>query len=325
MPSITTRSYRGTDAPVVAEGLDAASEQLAAGAGVVWVDVQDPTPDALARLAAQLHLHPLAVEDALESHQRDKYVHYEEHVFLVAHAVELDVDLAELRVTELDVFVGDRWLVTVRRGGDEWLEQALARWDTLRAHAGCHLGIAVHALLTVVLDGYVQTIDRFEEFYDAVADRIFDDEPVEPSAKRHWFEMRRALSRFHRIVRPLRDALGAVVEEDIARFASESATYLRDVEGELASAAAEVEALRELADHLVDANLELRDFRQNVVMKKVTSWAAIIAVPTLVTGYYGMNVPFPGEDETWGVVTSSGLAVAGAVVLYVLFRRRGWL
>ena len=81
----------------------------------------------------------------------------------------------------------------------------------------------------------------------------------------------------------------------------------------------------DLVDHLVDANLVLRDYRQNQVMKKVTSWAAIIAVPTLVTGYYGMNVPFPGSGETWGVATSSVVAVGCAGALYLTFRRKGWL
>jgi magnesium transporter len=325
MPSITTRSYRETGAPVVADGLDTAAALLAEEGTVVWVDVDEPSEATLAALASQLHLHPLAVEDALQSHQRDKYVHYDAHVLLVAHAAQLDVDAAELRLTELDVFVGERWLVTVRRGGDEWLSRALARWDQVRPYTGCHLGIAVHALLTVVLDSYVQTIDRFEAFYEDVADRIFTDEPTDPAAQRRWFEMRRALNRFDRVVRPLSEALRTVVDQDLDRLPTEVATYLRDVAGELAGVAAEVASLRELADHLVDSDLVLRDYRQNVVMKKVTSWAAIIAVPTLVTGYYGMNVPFPGEHEVWGVVASSGLAVAGGGALYAVFRRRGWL
>ena len=86
-----------------------------------------------------------------------------------------------------------------------------------------------------------------------------------------------------------------------------------------------MQALRELVDHLVDANMVLRDYRQNLIMKKVTSWAAIIAVPTLVTGFYGMNVPYPGSGETWGVVTASGVAVAFSSGLYVLFKKKSWL
>ena len=86
-----------------------------------------------------------------------------------------------------------------------------------------------------------------------------------------------------------------------------------------------MQALRELVDHLVDANMVLRDYRQNLIMKKVTSWAAIIAVPTLVTGFYGMNVPYPGSGETWGVVTASAIGIGFSTALYVLFKRKSWL
>jgi len=325
MGSITTRSYQGDEERVTVDDLDAVSDLLAGGCDIVWIDLDDPTKDDLTRIADELGLHHLAVEDALESHQRDKYVHYEKHVFLVAHAVELDVEEADLRKFELDVFIGDRWLVTVSRGAERWIERVVARWDKARRVAGCRVGVAVYALLDVVVGGYFDTIDRFESFYDGAADQVFGEEPIEPAAHRHWFEMRRSLNLFDRIVRPLTDALGTVVGNDIDHFAPESAPYLRDVAGELARASAEVDALRELVEHLVDANLVLRDFRQNLVMKKVTSWAAIIAVPTLVTGWYGMNVPFPGSGEPWGVITSTAVAVGCSGALYGLFRRKGWL
>src|SRR6185312_8839928 len=147
----------------------------------------------------------------------------------------------------------------------------------------------------------------------------------EPKANRDWFDMRRALNQFDRTVGPLSDALLTVVSDDLSHFAPESGPYLRDVAGELERASGEVDSLRELVDHLVDANMVLRDYRQNVIMKKVTSWAAIIAVPTLVTGFYGMNVPYPGNGETWGVFTSSGIALAFSSFLYVLFKKKSWL
>ena len=116
-----------------------------------------------------------------------------------------------------------------------------------------------------------------------------------------------------------------MVADDLERFPDAASPYLRDVAGEIGRASSEVDALRELVDHIVDANLVLRDYRQNVVMKKVTSWAAIIAVPTLITGFYGMNVPYPGSGETWGVVAATGLAVGCSGSLYLLFRRKQWL
>ena len=326
MGSITTRSYPGGEEKVTTGDLDEVSDLIGShDCDVVWVDLDRPTKDELLQLAGELGLHHLAVEDALDPHQRDKYVHYEHHVFLVAHFAALDVDAAELRTTELDVFIGEQWLVTVHHGAADIIARVAQRWDKARRFAGTRLGVAVYSLLDVVVDGYFETIDRFEVFYDEAADQVFGEQPIEPQFHRHWFEMRRALNQFDRIVRPLTEAMATVVDQDIDRFGIESAPYLRDAEGELTRASAEVDSLRELVDHLVDANLVLRDYRQNQVMKKVTSWAAIIAVPTLVTGYYGMNVPYPGSGETWGVVTSSAVALGCSGALYLLFRRKSWL
>jgi magnesium transporter len=325
MGSITTRSYLGEAEWVTKDDLDLVSDLLDGKSEVVWVDIDDPTKEDLGRLADELGLHPLSVDDALDPHQRDKYVHYDNHVFLVAHGVKLDVDQAALTMVELDVFIGERWLVTVRHGGDELFDLVLARWQRARHLAGSHVGVAVYAVLDVIVDGYFDTIDRFEAFYDDVADHVFGESPIEPKSHRHWFEMRRALNQFDRIVGPLSDAMVTVVSQDLRHFAPESEPYLRDAAGELGRASSEVDAVRELVNHLVDANMLLRDYRQNLIMKKVTSWAAIIAVPTLVTGFYGMNVPYPGFGETWGVEVSSLIAVACSGGLYALFKHKSWL
>jgi magnesium transporter len=292
---------------------------------LVWTDLDDPTPEQLEQLAAELGLHHLSVEDALDRHQRDKYVHYEHHVFLVCHAIELDVGRAELRTDELDVFAGAQWLVTVHHGRGDLIERCVDRWERSRELGAHGVGFAVYCLLDVVVDGYFDTIDQFETYYDQVADRVFAETPIEPTAHRQWFEMRKALNTLDRILGPLAEAVRTIVDQDLSRFQDEAAPYLRDVAGEVTRASSEVDALRELVNHIVDANLLLRDFRQNVVMKKVTSWAAIIAVPTLVTGWYGMNVPYPGSGETWGVVAAAAVSAGCSGVLYVLFRRRGWL
>ncbi len=246
-------------------------------------------------------------------------------MFLVGHAVSLDIEQAALSTVELDVFIGERWLVTVRHGGDELMDTIMTRWQKARTLVGTTVGAAVYSILDVIVDGYFDVIDRFEAFYDDAADSVFGESPIEPKFHRHWFEMRRALNQFDRIVGPLAEALLTVVDQDMKRFTPESEPYLRDAAGELGRASAEVDSLRELVGHLVDSNMVLRDYRQNLVMKKVTSWAAIIAVPTLVTGFYGMNVPYPGYEETWGVIASSAIALSFSGGLYVLFKKKSWL
>ena len=326
MGSITTRAY-GTQVADVESGvdLDAVSDLLASACELVWIDMDSPAPKELQQLADELGLHHLSVEDALDSHQRDKYVHFEHHVFLVGHAIELDVERATLVTTEIDAFIGDRWIVTVHHGGGEFIDRVASRFDKARELGGRSVGFVMYALLDVISDGYFDTIDAFERYYDEAADRVFGETPIEPNKHRQWFEMRKALNEFDRIIGPLSEALQTVVSQDLDRFPDRAAPYLRDVAGELGRASVEVDSLRELVNHIVDANLVLRDYHQNVVMKKVTSWAAIIAVPTLVTGWYGMNVPYPGSGETWGVYTSTAVAVTCSASLYVLFRSKKWL
>jgi magnesium transporter len=324
MATVIVRAYGEGDKTVEGSTLDEVSDLLGITGATLWVDLQNPSPDDMNVLADELGLHHLAVEDALERHQRDKYVHYDDHLFLVCHAVELDAERAALHTEEIDVFIGDRWLVTVHDGRRDLLDRAATRWnhEKLSQHG---VGLLLYGLFDELLDGYSDVIDAFEEYYDATADRVFADDPIEPSEQRHWFEMRRSLNQFRRTVGPLTDALSSLADRDLERFSPGVAPYLRDVAGEAGRVASEVEAVRELVGQLVEVNVTLRDFRQNTIVKKITSWAAIIAVPTLVTGWYGMNVPYPGSGETWGVITSTAVAVGASGVLYLVFRRKKWL
>ena len=321
----STHLYRRGAEPQVGHKLEDVSELLAESPTVLWIDLDSPTRQDLQVLADELGLHQLSVEDALDEHQRDKYVHFERHVFLACHAVELDIAAAVLKTMEIDIFVGDRWLVTTHQAATGLIDRIRGRWEDVRQTGGEDTGFAMYALLDVVVDGYFSALDELERFYDAVADRVFAESPIEPGDQRHWFDMRRALNQFAHIVAPLADAVDTLVARDLDRVGKASAPYLLDLQCELARASAEVTSLRELAQHLTDANLLLRDFRQNAIVKRVTSWAAILAVPTLVTGFYGMNVPYPGTGETWGVVASTGIAVGCSAGLYALFRRKGWL
>jgi magnesium transporter len=324
MATVIVRAYGEGDKTVEGSTLDEVSDLLGITGATLWVDLQDPSPDDMNILADELGLHHLAVEDALERHQRDKYVHYDDHLFLVCHAVDIDPEKAALHTEELDVFIGDRWLVTVHDGRRDLLDRAATRWnqEKLSQHG---VGLLVYGLLDELLDGYSDVIDAFEQYYDATADRVFADDPIEPAEQRHWFEMRRSLNQFRRTVGPLNDALGAMADRDLERFSPGVEPYLRDVAGEATRAASEAEALRDLVGQIVEVNVTLRDYRQNTIVKKITSWAAIIAVPTLVTGWYGMNVPFPGSAETWGVITSTSVAAGASGVLYLVFRRKKWL
>ena len=137
--------------------------------------------------------------------------------------------------------------------------------------------------------------------------------------------MRQALVRFHRLVVPMREAVSGLMRREHAAVAEDLYPYYQDVYDHILRVSESTDALRDLVSTIVETNLSLRDYRQNQVMKKVTSWAAIIAVPTLITGYYGMNVPYPGSGETSGVIASILLMVGMSGGLYVVFKRKEWL
>jgi magnesium transporter len=322
---VHTRAYRDGEVDARDFPLADVSEQLARTGVVVWIDLCTPDRDDLHQLAAELGLHELAVEDVLEPHQRPKLDHYGSHLFLVTRVVEVDAERSSLTEYELDAFVGERWLVTVRKDPKFPVERVTKRWDRTSELAKHGVPYLVYGLLDVVVDDYFDAVQAFDDYYDGVADRIFADRPLEPAKQRHWFEMRRALVRFHRLVVPMREAVSSIMRRETDAVPDELFPYYQDVYDHILRVTESADTLRDLVSTIVETNLSLRDYRQNLIMKKVTSWAAIVAVPTLVTGFYGMNVPFPGFGDTWGVYASAILVVVTAAVLYVLFRRRDWL
>jgi magnesium transporter len=325
MGQACTRCYR--KGALEAENFPVAdvSEHLDEPDTIVWVDLCGPSPEQLHELAAELGLHELAVEDALSEHQRPKLDHYATHLFLSCHAVRVDADEGRLDETEIDAFINKRWLITVRRDEGFSMEPVLQRWDRSPDLLVNGVSFLLYGLLDVVIDGYFNTVQAFDDFYDEISEGIFSERPLSPDKQRHWFQMRRALVRFHRLVVPMREAISGLMRREHHAVSEDLYPYYQDVYDHVLRVSESTDTLRDLVATIVETNLSLRDYRQNQVMKKVTSWAAIIAVPTLITGYYGMNVPYPGYGRTWGVVLSSALIVIMSAILYLTFRRRDWL
>jgi magnesium transporter len=301
------------------------SEHLERPDTIVWIDLCGPSRDQLHELAFELGLHELAVEDALEPHQRPKLDHYATHLFMVAHCVRVDEDRGELDKTEVDAFASKRWLVTVREDDGFPIEPVVERWDRSPDLAVHGVSFLLYGLLDVIVDGYFDTVQVFDEFYDKVSEGIFSERPLQPAEQRKWFEMRQALVRFHRLVVPMREAVSGLMRREHTLVDEELYPYYQDVYDHVLRVSESTEALRDLVSTIVETNLSLRDYRTNQVMKKVTSWAAIIAVPTLITGWYGMNVPYPGFARHAGVIAATVLAILGSGGLYLLFKRKDWL
>jgi len=325
MRNITTRVYR--KGVLETEGFPVAdvSEYIEEPETIVWVDFSAPSKEQLHELASELNLHELAVEDALGRHQRPKLDRYATHLFLSSHAVRVDVQSGGLDETEVDAFINERWLITVRKNDLFSIGPVLERWDRSPDLAVHGVSFLLYGLLDVIVDSYFDAVHAFDEYYEQVSEGIFSERPLDPSQQRDWFEMRRAMVRFHRLVVPMREAISSLMRREHSVVAEQLHPYFQDVYDHILRVAESSDSLRDLVGTIVETNITLRDYHQNQIVKKVSSWAAIIAVPALITGYYGMNVPYPGSGQLWGVVASAAFILGSSLALYWLFRRIDWL
>lgn len=320
-----TRVYRR--GVLDAEGFPLAevSDHLDTPDAVVWVDFCGPSKAQLHQLAGELGLHELAVEDALGPHQRPKVDYYADHLFMSCQALRVGSGQHRIESTEIDAFVGARWIVTVRKDEAFALGPVERRLDRSPELAGHGVGFLLYGLLDVVVDDYFDVVQAFEDYYDDASEGIFTGRPLDPAEQRLWFDTRRALVRFHRLVVPMREAVGSLMRRDEAAVTPELYPYFQDVYDHLLRVSEATDSLRELISTIVETNLSLQDFRQNQIVKKVSSWAAIVAIPAFLTGYFGMNVPYPGSGEPWGAVAATALIVVLSMAMYWLFKRKDWL
>lgn len=298
----------------MAEG--AAVEPQADPGAVQWLDLHDPGPEDLRGVAERFGLHPLAVEDALQEHERPKIDKYHNHLFLNVYAVGFDPADGP-RKMEISAFVMPRVLVTVRKS-DLDLESLLEDWAEAPG-----VDSLVHRLLDLVVDGQYRIAQRIDEAMDAVEDRMLGDGPAPRDVRRHGFVLRRGLATLRRAVAPMPD-----VVRDVARELAPEGhlrPYYRDVEDHARQAVDLLEHSRVRITELLDDDLAEQSNELNVVTRKLAAWAAIIAVPTALTGYFGQNLPYPGFGVWWGFLLSSALIVLSAGGLYVFLKRRGWL
>jgi magnesium transporter len=173
----------------------------------------------------------------------------------------------------------------------------------------------------VVVEGHFDAIQQLDDAVESLEDGLFDDTGSNRTIQRNTYRLRKELVELRRIVLPMREVVNTIRRSDTV----ERDGWYDDLYDNVIRAAEWTESLRDMITTVFETNLSLQDARLNIVVKKLTGWAAIIAVPTLVTGWYGQNIPYPGFSQVSGVVTSALLSVITSVVLYVMFRRRGWI
>ncbi len=305
--------------------LDDVSEHLQHESSVVWVDMCAPDMRDLQLVADELGLHALAVEDATSGRERPKFVRYNGHSFLTVYAVRLDMSTGELVTSEIAAFITSAALVTVRKDEMFPIDKLLSQWDDNEDLTRFGVGALVHGLLDFVVDGHFDAVESLDDGIEQLEDLLFDDRPHDVDVQRRSFELRKSLVLLRRVVLPMREVVNSLMRRDVGLVHEEMTHYYQDVYDHVLRATEWTESLRDLVSTILETNVTMQGNRLNVITKKVTSWAAIIAVPTAITGFYGQNLPYPGFSQESGFIASSVLIVMLSGGLYISFKRRGWL
>ena len=292
---------------------------------LVWVDHFGPDDENLDEIARGLNLHELAVEDVRKHGQRAKLNRYPSHAFLVAYARAADGDMCEV-----DFFVGPNWLVTVRETNGHGETFAIAevtrRYERIRS-LDPGVGFLLYCLLDELVDGYFGEAERAEDALEVIEETLFDfGPPPDGSLQQELLDLRRSMITFRRRVVPLRDVVLSLLRREVPWIEEASIVYFEDVFDHLLRVLDQIDTQRELMGNVVDASLALTSNRMNEVMKKMTSWGAILIVATLIAGIYGMNfTDMPELHWRFGYYGALGLMLVTTSCLYLYFRRKKWL
>jgi len=320
-----TRLYR--DGRLAAQGfpVERISDHLADGPATVWLDLRDPDRGDLAVLQEEFGLHPVAIEDALFDRERPKIDRYHTHLFMTAYSARLDDTTGELATSEVSAFVLPHALITIRKDDGLDIGKVVERWDGNLDLAKHGVGYLLHGLLDFIVDGHFEAVRSLDDAVEELEDNLFDDKARDIAVHRRSFELRKSLVLLRRIVLPMREVLNTMMRRDLQHVHDELVPYYQDVYDHVLRATEWTESLRDLVTTILETNLTIQGNRMNVITKKVTSWAAIIAVPTFITGFYGMNVPYPGFSDHIGFIVATVIMLGSGALLYWIFRRNDWL
>ena len=313
------RSYNEGDVREVQDPEDI-SELVGREGRLLWVDMLDPTPEDFACIQDEFELHPLAMEDAMKHGQRPKLERYPSHAFVVAYSKEH---------AEVDLFVGEDWLVSVRARndvGETWdIDGVRRRFERTRPESAT-VGFLLYNILDELVDGYFTAADAVEDKLEHLEDEIFLARPSEHEIQRELFDVRRDLLLFRRRVAPLREVVASLLRKEVPWIDDGALLQMNDVYDHVLRATDQIDAQRELMGNAVDAHLAIMSNRMNEVMKKMTSWGAIVLGATLVAGIYGMNFDhMPELGWRLGYPFALGIMVLITVGGYSYFKRRDWL
>lgn len=306
-----------------------------AGNGFLWIGLKDPTDEEFAGVNAELGLHPLAVEDAVKGNQRAKIDNYEGNMLAVLKTLRYIERTSDIETGELMVFVGDRFVVTVRRGEANPLDHVRRRLEANPAQLRLGPLAVLHAVMDSVVDTY-EIIDRYiAEDLTQIEHLVFTDDAQVDSTD--IYRLKREVLEFRRAAFPLAEGLKRFPFLNfVGKGEKKILPFFRDVEDHLARTNDHVESYDRLLSELLSAHLTKVTVQQNEDMRRISAWVAMAAVPTMIAGIYGMNFHYMPELEAhvtigedfevyYGYFVIMAIMIGSSLALFTFFRRHKWL
>ncbi|GCD93367.1 magnesium transport protein CorA [Embleya hyalina] len=303
---------------------DALDEARRVGDSFLWIGLHEPTPTEFDLVTSEFGLHPLAVEDALHAHQRPKLETYDDSIFLVLKTLHYYDETSSVETGELMMFIGDSFVVTVRHGPGAELKSVRRRVEKQPKLLRHGPGAVMYAVADAVVDAYLAIAGELETDLEELEARVFSASR-ENDAERIYL-LKREVLECRRAALPLIEPIRRLATSEVAFVPADTRPFFRDVADHVTRVTEQIESFDRLLSDVLGAHLAQVGVRQNEDMRKISAWAAIFAVPTMIAGVYGMNFDhMPELKSAWGYPGAVVLMVLSCVGLYRMFRRSGWL
>jgi magnesium transporter len=290
---------------------------------LIWIDLAKPTDDEIRRVAEELSLHPLGVEDATHAHQRPKLDEYDGHLVIIFYDISLDE--GELHTRQIALFVGKNFIATIHDQDCTALDDVEKRWrDHIESVPTPRISTLLYAILDALVDGYYPVTDQIGRQVDATEEQLIAGDLN--TGQRNIILLRRHLLNLRRIISPEREVLNTLTRRDVPFFDEHAVYYFQDVYDHILREMDAIDTYRDLMSSLLDIHLSMTSNRLNKVMKTLTGASIILMVASLITGIYGMNFThMPELDWRFGYAYALALIAGISAVLFWALRRRDWL
>jgi len=289
----------------------------------VWLGLLEANRELLIKIQEEFGLHDLAIEDACAAHQRPKIEEFGESLFMVLHTAHLVGD--EVKFGETHIFLGQRFLVTVRHGYSRSHSKIRARCEAMPKQLAKGPGFALYSIMDFIVDNYVPVIDGLQARFDELESAIFQYRPSRQTME-GLYELKRELMLLEGAITPVIDICNELMRLHNTVIPKEGRVYFRDVADHVKRIDQKIHGMREMLVAAMGVHLTFETVRQNEVVKRLAGWGAILAIPTMVFSWYGMNFRhMPELDWQYSYPVVVGGVALGSLLLYWRLKKAGWL